>query len=100
MLTDPTFSILTWYDNGELPRGIPVRVTWIDSESTMCWQPISDFDDPVEQLCVTVGLLVNVSKTLLILALSYDETNDAVNGVISIPLVAVRTLQKLGGKRK
>ena len=100
MLADPTLTIRTWYDDGELPRWAPVKVTWVDSESTMCWQPVTDYDEVAEQVCVTAGLLVNVTKTLLVLTLSHDEVNDAINGVIVIPLVAIRTLQKLGGKRK
>jgi hypothetical protein len=71
-------------------------VTWIDSHGfTHGWH---NPEDDSHELGITesVGMLICVTDDALSLCLSRDEMSGTIDGTISIPLCAVKTVHTLG----
>jgi hypothetical protein len=72
-----------------------VYVTWLDAESDGDWQSIEDLEDHLPEVH-TVGLLIKESKSMITLAQNFDDKNEHVSNIISIPTAWCVNMQSLG----
>ena len=60
------------------------KVHWNDAVSTDAWTPSGDIV-PALALIETIGIFVKENEDVIVLALSYDTTNDNYSNFINIP---------------
>ena len=62
-----------------------VLVEWIDAESDDRWLDLSDLENEPLPIIKTVGFIVRETKDVLTLAMNYDEKNEKISCLMSIP---------------
>lgn len=69
--------------------GDVVLVRWIDAEACDGWVSIDSFEDETPEI-QTIGFVVLWGDVIVVLAGSFDPTNDNVRGDMGIPWSAVK----------
>ncbi len=71
-----------------------VLVTWVDSKmSDKSWEKKEEATHLTSETATTAGHLLEENENDIILAFCYSPTD--VNGVIAIPKVSIKSIQKL-----
>jgi len=80
---------------GESRRFDLIRVRWIDSRFDGDWQDVKKLENPDLGTMVTAGLLLDWSEKSVTICLSRDKLADTVYGAITIPLLAITSMELL-----
>jgi hypothetical protein len=71
-----------------------LHVTWIDSETTHGWEPVTDVSDSALSV-FSVGFLIKETPEFICLCHSYDTLNENYNGGIKIPIAAIQEVRTI-----
>lgn len=69
-----------------------VHVTWLDSAASNEWTTLEEIESHLEETH-SVGLLLHRTTHSLVLCHSFDPQTDSANGLMSIPMKAVKRIK-------
>jgi hypothetical protein len=83
----------------DIPKGTPIKVTWLDAEMESGWCQHSEQDDqedlPDSAYLVSVGLFVSEGPKFLTLSFSYNEEAEDWLGKHRIPIGMIKNISEL-----
>jgi hypothetical protein len=78
-----------------MTEGDIVECWWIDSATTSSgWSDLSELTNEITPI-KTAGYLMHSNQDAVTIALSLDPENENFNGAITIPVVCIKSLERL-----